>query len=395
MTGKEQPPGDAELRRLLADVRAVASQAVGSHLIDDEAVRYVAGAMPREQAAAVERHVASCDRCAIEIERLLDIGEAWQGRAGEARLERLRVLLREARAAARPAPDCFARLAVLAKGAAAAVWNGPLLGSPDLRAATLGPVSLGTSGLMTLPSSQYFGGEQTEAASDWGTAFAAPASVNAVSDLYTAHGRELPDEAEIFWRHEIWLLQVPISVVPRAGTAVESVAIRLRVPHEPVHFVDVLPRGEPSPSSKAGSDVVAAADLRWNGRADAAAGTRALSDDVVRLESGLTLRPAAEAAYVGRIGVPLLAPGRRLATVATGEAVLVFETSPEFAGGMGCICATLLAEHHVARVPIEVDVSLTVRGVNDVPVRAACPQFTFEVELAVGGPTSSPDPSPR
>ncbi len=77
--------------RLLADVSTVPSEVVGGHLTDDDFVCYSLDPprLSKEETERLDAHLKSCDSCADQMERLLDIAREWRGEAGAARLEQL------------------------------------------------------------------------------------------------------------------------------------------------------------------------------------------------------------------------------------------------------------------------------------------------------------------
>lgn len=62
------------------------------HLSEDEFVLYISeNELTPEERGTIERHLVSCSECLIEMERLIEVTEAWRGPRGEQRLEKMRV----------------------------------------------------------------------------------------------------------------------------------------------------------------------------------------------------------------------------------------------------------------------------------------------------------------
>jgi curli biogenesis system outer membrane secretion channel CsgG len=74
-------------QRLRHDVLDAPAVPLGSHLEDEVFVAYSMGALSADALAAADAHLAACERCATELERLLLVSAAWQGPAAERRLD--------------------------------------------------------------------------------------------------------------------------------------------------------------------------------------------------------------------------------------------------------------------------------------------------------------------
>lgn len=62
------------------------------HLSEDEFVLYISeNELTPEERGTIERHLVSCSECLIEMERLIEVTEAWRGPRGEQRLEKMGV----------------------------------------------------------------------------------------------------------------------------------------------------------------------------------------------------------------------------------------------------------------------------------------------------------------
>src|SRR5262245_30002140 len=74
-----------DLDALLADMRRLRPGA--RHLNDSEAFDYVGGSLSLKARARVEKHLKDCATCARSIAQARTLVGAWDGPAGEARLE--------------------------------------------------------------------------------------------------------------------------------------------------------------------------------------------------------------------------------------------------------------------------------------------------------------------
>ena len=91
MSLKKTPITPAQLRRLADDIKALPNQPEGDHPTDEELVAYAmeSSELDSDKMRTMDAHFASCEKCAAEIQRLLDVSEAWRGPAGKARLASL------------------------------------------------------------------------------------------------------------------------------------------------------------------------------------------------------------------------------------------------------------------------------------------------------------------
>jgi hypothetical protein len=91
MSAKKLPIKASELGRLAKDLEEAPSKPSGQHLPEEHMVAYSIdpAQLSPEERSRFEFHLASCDECGAAMEHLLDVSEAWQGAAGEARLARL------------------------------------------------------------------------------------------------------------------------------------------------------------------------------------------------------------------------------------------------------------------------------------------------------------------
>lgn len=75
---------------LMADLVALPTEVVGSHLSDEELFDYIMGRVSVSKTEQIDIHLASCAACAEEADLLVDASLPWQGKAGERRLAALR-----------------------------------------------------------------------------------------------------------------------------------------------------------------------------------------------------------------------------------------------------------------------------------------------------------------
>jgi len=85
---KDLPPKGVE--QLRDDLQNLPGIPPGSHLSDDEFVNYVMEHLSEKEVERIDRHLAACEPCAAEMERLLEGAESWSGIAGEQRLADVR-----------------------------------------------------------------------------------------------------------------------------------------------------------------------------------------------------------------------------------------------------------------------------------------------------------------
>lgn len=90
------------LKKLSDDLQNLPDTPPGNHLSDDEFVNYVMDHLSEEDVERIDLHLAACEPCAAEIERLLEGAASWSGIAGEQRLADIRKKILESEAASKP-----------------------------------------------------------------------------------------------------------------------------------------------------------------------------------------------------------------------------------------------------------------------------------------------------
>lgn len=79
-----------EFKKVSDDLRNIPDTPPGSHLSDDEFVNYVMEHLSEEEVKRIDLHLAACEPCAAEMERLLEGAESWSGITGEQRMADVR-----------------------------------------------------------------------------------------------------------------------------------------------------------------------------------------------------------------------------------------------------------------------------------------------------------------
>lgn len=82
-----------QFNRLMSEMLAHPNEpVVGAHLSDDQFVYYSLGEITREEEMEkIDRHINSCPRCLLEMERLVEAADAWRGSEAEERFKRKQV----------------------------------------------------------------------------------------------------------------------------------------------------------------------------------------------------------------------------------------------------------------------------------------------------------------
>jgi hypothetical protein len=235
----------------------------------------------------------------------------------------------------------------------------------------LGPQHAVNPVLLDRPSATKLGGEGGAAGSPQVRLRTARSPV--VSNLRALHknrGGSVPEGFEIFWRHEIWVVQHTVAVDP-GGSAdeVEQFCCELRFPSG-VTVIDVLPDARFIRQEERGFRCEG--DLRLNGRVAAAgSGARAGGPAELPVVEQLSMRVATP--YVQAIGI--------------GDAVVqyVFSKHAGTLAGEQTLVETILTEKHADELPWAVRMHAVLPGTDGLPVRLRSnwvPLFTrLEAEL--------------
>ncbi|HLG54938.1 MAG TPA: hypothetical protein VI485_06380 [Vicinamibacterales bacterium] len=227
------------------------------------------------------------------------------------------------------------------------------------------------------PSSLYFGGDrQSDGVEDLGLSFVSAPKAYAITGLLTANGRSLPEEADIFWGHEIWLIQLPWLMVPgRDGSGARSIGLSVRFPEQAVEIVDCLPRGSTP-------DQVTTVDVSWAGRIANPENDSALVEpDALRLDFDADIRLYTDATMLGRLTYSRSNTKVLSAVVGVAEALWVLQPPDPYMGAVGTMWLTAITDKHVARLNIEVRSWIEMTGLNNVPARLVAEPVTLEVTL--------------
>jgi hypothetical protein len=389
----DKPPTSTQLSRLMGDVQNQASVPVGAHLDDDALVDYSMQAISAEDVARMDEHLASCEQCSVRMAHLADISEAWRGATGDARLEALSARVRHAidvEDQAGPSPVGERVIGAVRGLWSRADWN------RRIQTLRLGADSLAKSLTMT-PSALHFGGTPDAAAPVEAGLFAAgEPTAFSCSALFMRNGRELPEAAEIYWGHEIWLVQVPCVLLhPHADC--RSIGLVVGFPDQDVEVIDVAPRPvlvpgraellppllvvdlgtsmplrPESPSlSSGGPSWPMVLDLGWNGSMTPPDLTVALTPSVQDLgfDSGVQLAVSAD--LIGRLSSPVLACPVESAAAGFREAWFVFAADSSLREIQGNIWLTVVADKFAPDLTIRLQPWTTIRGLNGVPARLA------------------------
>jgi hypothetical protein len=380
-------PSGAPLDKLLADLRAIRDVPSGAHLEEEILIDFACETLPPGDVAHVEEHLATCAQCSDLAANLLDIADGWKGEAGEQRLAMLRQRAYDAGILREPQSPVARAIAHLAKMPAALeslsrTWNARLSGtamsSSRIQAAT------GLAGsLRTAPSALYFGGDQRAAsADDFGASLISPPKAYAITDLFTANGRTLPEDADIFWAHEVWLIQLPWLIVPRrTDVNYESIGVSVRFPGHPVEIVDVVPRVDllRTPLKLAGHLVVI--DIHWSGRVSLPNDALSLGADVVPLDVDADVRLSTGPTMLGRLSYSAPPANVVAASAGLAEALWVLRPAYGLVGAASTMWMTAITDKHVDRLQMEVRLWIEVKGLNDVPARLPAEPLNLEVTL--------------
>ncbi len=81
---------EQQLEQVAESLRATLSNSLTPCLTDEEFVEYTMALLSHDDTRRIRDHLASCEECAEEANRLVEGASAWQGKQGEQRLTALR-----------------------------------------------------------------------------------------------------------------------------------------------------------------------------------------------------------------------------------------------------------------------------------------------------------------
>jgi 3-oxoacyl-[acyl-carrier-protein] synthase II len=74
-----------QLEKLIDDIHSLPAEPIGEHLSDDQFILYSMEMLSKEETQSVDTHLASCEQCAIVMERLIEESKPWQSEEGTQR----------------------------------------------------------------------------------------------------------------------------------------------------------------------------------------------------------------------------------------------------------------------------------------------------------------------
>ena len=364
------------LRRLHADLTRTSAGPADAHLSDDDFLEYSMDSTAPSDLPRVDAHLSSCARCADRMEHLLSLAEAWTGSGGEQRTaalaERIHVELARRGGAATAPPGLLAD--------ARRLWEALHQQVPDLRAFPMRFGSGMSRSLSLSPALAHFGSEERPASLDGAATFliGSPEAF-ALSDLYCRSGRDLPNEAEVFWGHEVWLIHVPVSVAVEQPLAALAVGVSLRLPGEAVEVVDVLPRSDLAATALGGLSPLVV-DVGWDGS------FRTRDEGLVpqgelHVVGGGRVQNVQRADLVGRLTAHVLALPVDSAASGIGQAWFVWRPGNLLTTTVGGVWMTVVTDKHREDLEVETEPWVTIRGLTGVPTRLVSEPARFLVRL--------------
>jgi hypothetical protein len=183
--------------------------------------------------------------------------------------------------------------------------------------------------------------------------------------LYKRRGRGIPEEFDVYWSHEIWMLQHTVGVLC-AEDSVEASGLEYEmVLDERAIIQGVLPE-ERLMHADSGGHAQCRADILLNGRIVPEFGEPA-GEELANLAGG-ALEASSRDDVVGRVWLPALTthvcaigPGCHVAT-------WVFRRNGNSLSGSQPMATTLLLEKHIRTLSCKVQVRLQAQGRSGVAV---------------------------
>jgi hypothetical protein len=219
--------------------------------------------------------------------------------------------------------------------------------------------------LLESPSGAKLGGERPTGASPSVNVSAGRSHlVRNLRSVYKRSGRAIPEDVEIFWRHEIWIIQHTVRIEAGGSPGeVEQFCCELRFPSRTT-VLDVMPDARYI-RQEAGA-FRCYADVLLNGR-------------VAALQAGAKAVGREQYPIVEQVSMPVNTP--YVQAVGIGDAVVQFVFTNHHASlaGEQTLVETILTEKHTEELPWAIRMHAVISGREGLPVRLRSswvPMFT-------------------
>jgi hypothetical protein len=216
-----------------------------------------------------------------------------------------------------------------------------------------------------------------------------------LQSLYRSTRRTVPDEYEIFWGHELWLVDHTVGIIRYDGSEdIEHLGCEVALPDE-VTVVEVLPQSRFIAQS--GGRHACDVNIGLDGRAravTAAAGAATTNDSSVPARGArLALydgppaidpffsEPDAGEPVVGRVSFDVMTPNVQAVGAGDNALQYVFSRHSEPLAGYQSMVSVLLAYKHETALRCSARLHATIAGVNSVPVRLTSDWIPLEIKL--------------
>jgi len=198
--------------------------------------------------------------------------------------------------------------------------------------------------------------------------------------LYRRDGRPIPDEYEIFWDHELWLLSHSVTVIRGGDDAeIDNLCYEIRFP-EDATVLEALPQ---APYVSNGQDVwKCEADLGLNGTASSPAGNVSVSIGSENFSFQGTLSFTNRQESVARITFDAITPLIQVTGVGGNIIQFVFSRLEKPLAGVQSVVELVMVDKFAEILPCAVRLQGTISGLNGARTRLRSKWIPFTVRLA-------------
>jgi hypothetical protein len=252
--------------------------------------------------------------------------------------------------------------------------------------------------LLQWPSRQTLGGEPARDLERGGVQLRIGRKplARSLQTLYRSRGRIVPDDYEVFWGHELWLVDHTVGIIRYDGSEdIDHLCCELAFPDD-VTVVEVLP--QPRFISETGGRHACEADIGLNGRASVLSGSRtqdagtssstfargarlAMYDGPPAILAAPTADPRERDPLLGRVSFDVMTPHVQAIGAGDNASQYVFSRHTAPLTGYQSMLAVLLVNKHARELHCSARLQAVMTGLNGVPVRMRSEWIPLDITL--------------
>jgi hypothetical protein len=200
--------------------------------------------------------------------------------------------------------------------------------------------------------------------------------------LYKRNGRAVPEEFEVFWKHEIWLFNHSMGVLGEGDDEdIEQLSYELSFP-KTANIVEVLPH--PRYLATENGNWKCEVDLCLNGRAVDPSADKAVFVGSENLNFGGRIRATSHPELVGRLSLDVMTPSIMAIGAGDNFCQLLFSRQEKRLKGYQSTVVMILADKYMDELACTVRLQSTISGLNGVPTRLRSKWIPLTVSLQSG-----------